>query len=213
MQLIGMLDSPYVRRVAVSLQLLGVPFEHRSVSVFSTFAQFQQINPVVKAPSLVCDDGEVLMDSTLILEYAQALAAGRRSLLPAGIPQLQHTLRLVGLALAACEKSVQIVYERNLRPAEKLHEPWVARVTGQLLAAYGALESEVQRQPLALTRSTIDQAGVSVAVAWYFTQAMLPEVVHAGDFPALRELSSQAELLPEFQAAPHGDGICRGVAH
>lgn len=212
MQLIGMLDSPYVRRVAVSLQLLGVPFEHRSISVFSTFAQFQQINPVVKAPSLVCDDGEVLMDSTLILEYAQALAAGRRSLLPAAIAQLQHTLRLVGLALAACEKSVQIVYERNLRPAEKLHEPWVARVTGQLLAAYAALESEVQRQPLALTRDTIDQAGVSVAVAWYFTQALLPEVVRAGDFPALCALSAQAELLPEFLAAPHGDGICRGVA-
>lgn len=212
MQLIGMLDSPYVRRVAVSLQLLGVPFEHRSISVFSTFAQFQQINPVVKAPSLVCDDGEVLMDSTLILEYAQALAVGRRSLLPAAIAQLQHTLRLVGLALAACEKSVQIVYERNLRPAEKLHEPWVARVTGQLLAAYAALESEVQRQPLALTRDTIDQAGVSVAVAWYFTQALLPEVVRAGDFPALCALSAQAELLPEFLAAPHGDGICRGVA-
>lgn len=42
MQLIGMLDSPYVRRVAISLQLLGVRFEHRSLSVFRTFAQFQQ---------------------------------------------------------------------------------------------------------------------------------------------------------------------------
>ena len=37
MQLIGMLDSPYVRRVAISLQLLGLPFEHRSISVFRTF--------------------------------------------------------------------------------------------------------------------------------------------------------------------------------
>lgn len=52
MQLIGMLDSPYVRRVAISLQLLDLRFEHRSISVFSTFTQFQQINPVVKAPSI-----------------------------------------------------------------------------------------------------------------------------------------------------------------
>jgi hypothetical protein len=65
-QLIGMLDSPYVRRVAISLRLLQVPFEHRSISVFSDFDQFAQINPVVKAPTLVCSDGEVLMDSTLI---------------------------------------------------------------------------------------------------------------------------------------------------
>lgn len=73
MKLIGMLDSPYVRRVAVSLQLLGVPFEHQSLSVFRTFEQFRQINPVVKAPTLVAADGTVLMDSTLILQYAEAL--------------------------------------------------------------------------------------------------------------------------------------------
>ena len=128
MQLIGMLDSPYVRRVAISLRLLEVPFEHRSVSVFSTFEQFRQINPVVKAPSLVCDDGEVLMDSTLILDYAEALAAPGRTLMPSSISERQHALRVIGLALAACEKTVQIVYERQLRPAEKQHQPWIDRV-------------------------------------------------------------------------------------
>ena len=77
MQLIGMLDSPYVRRTAISLRLLGQPFEHRSISVFRQFDAFAAINPVVKAPSLVCDDGEVLMDSGLILDYAERLAARR----------------------------------------------------------------------------------------------------------------------------------------
>ena len=72
MQLIGMLDSPYVRRVAVSLQLLELPFEHRSVSVFRGFDEFRRVNPVVKAPTLVCDDGTALMDSGLIIERASA---------------------------------------------------------------------------------------------------------------------------------------------
>uniref|UniRef100_UPI0019533B88 glutathione S-transferase N-terminal domain-containing protein n=2 Tax=Pseudomonadota TaxID=1224 RepID=UPI0019533B88 len=67
MKLIGMLDSPFVRRVAISLRLLGLPFEHAAVSVFRGFDEFQRINPVVKAPTLVCDDGTVLMDSTLLL--------------------------------------------------------------------------------------------------------------------------------------------------
>jgi glutathione S-transferase len=70
MQLIDLFDSPYVRRVAISLRLMGIAFEHRPISVFRGFDEFARINPVVKAPSLVCDDGEVLMDSTLILEYA-----------------------------------------------------------------------------------------------------------------------------------------------
>ena len=205
MQLVGMLDSPYVRRVAISLQLLGLRFEHRSLSVFSTFDQFQQINPVVKAPTLVCDDGTVLMDSNLILDYAQARARPR-SLLPAELPALALDLRLTGLALAACEKSVQIVYERGLRPPEKLHQPWVERVSGQLLAAYGELERSLAARALpAVTGARLTQAGVTVAVAWHFTQQMLPEVVPAADHPALAAWSAQAEALPAFRAAPHGD--------
>jgi glutathione S-transferase len=209
MKLIGMLDSPYVRRVAVSLQLLGLRFEHQSLSVFRTFDQFQDINPVVKAPTFVCDDGAVLMDSTLILEYAQALARPR-SLVPSTLQELQHTLRVVGLALAACEKSVQIIYERGLRPPEKLHEPWVTRVTGQLLAAYGALETELAQRPLAVTSAALTQAGVTAAIAWHFTQQMLPEVVPAAHYPSLVSFSAKAEALPEFMAAPHGDGTYRG---
>jgi len=209
MQLIGMLDSPYVRRVAISLQLLGLPFEHQSLSVFRTFAQFQQINPVVKAPTLVCDDGTLLMDSTLILEYAEALAAPRRTLVPRAPAELQHALRLIGLALAACEKAVQIIYERNLRPAEKQHEPWMQRVAGQLQAAFGALEADLQQRPLAAGRAQIDQAGVTVAVAWHFTQQTLPGIVDAAGHPALQEFSAQAEAQPEFTAAPHGDGTVR----
>ncbi len=199
-----MLDSPYVRRVAVSLQLLGLRFEHQSLSVFRTFPQFREINPVVKAPTLVSDDGEVLMDSTLILEYAEALARPR-SLMPFELRELQRALRTIGLALAACDKSVQIIYEHELRPPEKLHEPWVTRVTGQLLAAYDALEEEVTRRPIAVTRSAIGQAEVSAAVAWHFTQQVLPEVVPAVRFPSLAAFSATAEALPEFMAAPYGD--------
>jgi len=211
MQLIGMLDSPYVRRVAISLQLLGLDFEHRSLSVFRTFEQFRAINPIVKAPTFVCDDGTVLMDSTLILAYAEALAHPR-TLMPTALPELEHALRVVGLALVACEKSVQIVYERELRPPEKLHEPWVKRVTGQLLAAYRALEEAVTRHPMEVTSRTIGQAGLSAAVAWHFTQRTLPEVVPANDYPWLREFSARAEALPEFAAAPHGEGTYRRAA-
>ena len=205
MQLIGMLDSPYVRRVAISLQLLGLRFEHQALSVFRTFPQFQQINPVVKAPTFICDDAQVLMDSTLILEYAEALAHPR-SLMPTKLPDLQHALRIIGLALAACEKSVQIIYERQLRPPEKMHQPWVTRVTGQLLAAFGALEEEVARCPLDAASTTITQAGVTAAVAWHFAQQMLPDVVPAAGYPSLAAYSARAEALPEFMAAPHGPG-------
>lgn len=199
MKLIGMLDSPYVRRVAISLQLLDLPFEHQSLSVFRTFDEFSRTNPVVKAPTLVCDDGTVLMDSTLILQYAEALAG--RSLLPAEPQVLARSLCTVGLALAACEKAVQIVYEHGLRPADKLHQPWLDRVTGQLLSACDGLE---QAMPTGM-----DQAGVSTAVAWEFIQKMVPDVVPAARYPRLVAFSLAAEELPAFRAAPHGDSTYR----
>ena len=98
-----MLDSPYVRRVAVSLQLLGLPFEHHPVSVFRDFEKFQAINPVVKAPTLVCDDGTVLMDSNLILAYAEAVSA-QRSLLPTDVASLRADLRVIGLGIGRLRK-------------------------------------------------------------------------------------------------------------
>mgnify|MGYP000016917615 CR=1 FL=1 len=70
MRFIGMLDSPSVRRVAVSLRLPDLPSEHRSISVFREMPAFAAINPAIKAPSLVCDDGSVLLDSMLILPLA-----------------------------------------------------------------------------------------------------------------------------------------------
>ncbi len=207
MRLIGMLDSPYVRRVAISLEHLGVPFEHEPVSVFSTFEQFHGINPVVKAPTLVCDDGEVLMDSSLILRFIEATKTAGDSLWSRDPKTLQHETRAVGLALTACEKSAQIVYERNLRPACAQYEPWVERVMGQLLAAYAGLEQLVDRREAAF-RQPRNQATITSAVAWEFTQSMLATIVPAADHPALVDLSSRMEKTAEFRRyAPVGPGV------
>ncbi|WP_219218955.1 glutathione S-transferase family protein [Variovorax boronicumulans] len=200
MELIGMLDSPYVRRVAVTLHLLKRPFVHRPISVFRTFEQFRAINPVVKAPTLVCADGQTLMDSTLIIDHIETVAG--RSLMPADPAARQRALRIVGLGLAVCEKAVQIVYERQLRPPEKLHAPWMERVKQQLDAACAQLEAELAAQPLAREAATIDQAGVTSAIAWRFTQEMVPGDVDVRAHPATARHARAAEGLDAFLAAP-----------
>jgi glutathione S-transferase len=207
MRLIGMLDSPYVRRVAISLEFLAVPFTHEAVSVFSTFEQFRHINPVVKAPTLVCDNGDVLMDSSLILQFVEATQAGGDSLWSRDAATLQREMRCVGLALAACDKSVQIVYERNLRPKAAQYEPWMERVRGQLLAAYAGLEAEVasRSQIFAVPRS---QASITTAVVWQFTQSMLAALVPAAEHPAIAALATRMEATPQFiKYPPVGPGV------
>jgi glutathione S-transferase len=127
--------------------------------------------------------------------------------MPRGLAERQAALRTIGLALAACEKSVQLVYER-LRPAEKQHEPWTARVMGQMHAAYGELEAELA-QEAPEKRREIGAAAITTAVSWHFTTRTLAETLEEGAYPRLRALSAWAEQLPEFAAAPYGDGTVR----
>ena len=200
MRLIGMLDSPYVRRVAISLKVLGIDFGLEQVSVFRHFDKFAGINPVVKAPTLITDDGVVLMESSLILEHIAEIAP--RGLMPPDRASHERALRQIGLGLAACEKSVSIIYECNQRPAEKQHQPWLDRICGQLLAAYRALEAEAS--PDWFTGEELMQPQITTAVAWRFTQHMVSDLVPAADFPRLSVLSARAEQLQPFRETRFG---------
>jgi glutathione S-transferase len=125
MQLIGMLDSPYVRRVAIALIIGKSPFIHRPISLFRHIDQFSKLNPLLKAPTLLTDDGMALMDSSVILDYLAGVDSRIAALTPSKAPQRLKAARATGLALTVMEKAVQRHYERMLRPAEKQHEPWV----------------------------------------------------------------------------------------
>ena len=107
-------------------------------------------------------------------------------------------LQVLGLALAACEKTVQIVYEHHLRPAEKLHEPWLDRVTGQLLAAYSLLETHLAQA----SGERLNQAALTAAVAWSFTQLKLPTLLKAQAYPSLQRHANQLEQHPAFRKYP-----------
>ena len=205
MQLIGMLDSPYVRRVAISMKLMGLLFEHRPVSVFRHYAEFSKINPLVKAPTLVCDDGEILMDSTLMLDYLETLVPADKRLLPADGAARRDRLQRIGIALVACEKTVQHYYELSLRPAQKREQSWLDRVAGQLHAAYDLLEPIAARanaKSTWISGKLMQQDDVTIAVAWRFTQFNSPGLVDPARYPALAAFSVRAEALPEFIAAP-----------
>ncbi|WP_400769562.1 glutathione S-transferase family protein [Methylosinus sporium] len=201
MRLIGMLDSPYVRRVAVSLNAFGLPFVHEPLSVFRDFDAFAGVNPIVKAPTLVTNEGVTLLDSTLILEYLERLVPAERRLTPERPEHFLRAQRIIGLALAANEKTVQLVYESK-RPDERRHAPWVERVEGQLLAAYRLLEAEIAAAADGfLFGARPLQADITAAVAWRFTRGVAADRLAAADFPALAEFSARAERLPEFAAA------------
>ena len=77
----------------------------------------------------------MLHDSNLILQHIESLVA-RKTLWPGDAPKLASALRITVNALVALEKTVQCVYERQLRPPEKQHQRWLDREIAQRFAAY-----------------------------------------------------------------------------
>jgi glutathione S-transferase len=185
----------------VSLRFLDIPFVHEPLSVFSQFSEFSQINPIVKAPTLVTDDGAVLIDSTLILDFLERRAMPKRRLIPVEPQKYIRTQRFVGLALAACEKTVQLVYERN-RPSERQYQPWIERVQRQMTAAYRLLEADLKCDGKWLIGDRPTQADISVAIAWRFNQFVLHGDVPAEAHSKLVGFSERAEALTEFFSSP-----------
>jgi len=201
-KLIGMLDSPFVRRVAVSARFLDIPYDHEPLSIFSDYEKFRKVNPLVKVPTLVCDDGEMLVDSTLIIDYLEANFAHGRSLMPEHDADRIKAWQIIGVSLVVMEKVVAVIYERTQRPKELQHAPWIARIDQQLRGAIGQLESFAGDGSTWLFGPDLTQADITLAVAWRFVQHAVPCRISAAEYPALVEFSARAEALPEFAACP-----------
>jgi glutathione S-transferase len=201
MQLIGYMDSPYVRRVAVTAQLLGIPYEHRELSVFRDYEALRKINPQVKVPTLVCDDGQILMDSSLIIDYLVAQSPGK-TLMPTTEQDYVRALYIVGTALVAMEKTVQLIYELKHRPESTRFQDWIDRLVQQLNGALSMLEASVGDGETGPFGEDLTQADVSTAIAWSFTQLHFPEFAEAKNYPGLVRFSARVEALPAFKACP-----------
>jgi len=202
-----MLDSPYVRRVAIVLLRLRLPFEHRPISLFRHIDEFRRFNPLLKAPTLIADDGTVLMDSTLIIQHLTSLTPDGAHLEPSSASDRLAALASLGLSLLVCEKAVQAHYERVLRPPEKRHEPWIVRVHDQLLGGLDRLEAQAGAGEEWLFERRLTLADISLACAFRFAQDYLADIVDASRYKALAAFCARAEALPEFRAAPPIDGV------
>jgi len=198
MLLVGMLDSPYVRRAAITGTLLGLEFEHRSVSVFRHMPEFRKINPLIKAPSLVADDGTVLSESLLIIQHFEDVAG--RSLRPTDKAARVRDLSLTGIGIVAADKAVSVEYERK-RPEERRYDNWQERILAQLHTALDLLDQAAERGEIG-AGPELRPGDIAAAIAWGFCRFVIPEFVEEKRWPALARQAVDCEALPVFKAWP-----------
>ena len=201
MLLIGMFDSPFVRRVAITLKLLELPFEHANWSIGRDFDRVREYNPLGRVPTLVTDDGESLMESAAILDYLDELAGPERALLPSSGPDRRRALNLMAMATGAAEKGVLQVYERVFRPEDKRHAPWVDRCRVQMSGSLAAIDRYLGERGVSqwLVGKRMTQADITCVCVFTFLNDALRVGADAAMFSSLATLAARCESLPVFQ--------------
>jgi glutathione S-transferase len=179
MILIGQYDSPFVRRVAISLRLSGFAYQHDTRSVFADFDAILQVNPLGRIPSLVLDDGDVMIDSAAILDWLDQSVGPERALIPAVGVQRRVVLHRMALATGVIDKAGAAAYERLIRPAAYRWPEWIER--------------------------RLDQAEITTACMLRYLRIAVPDVLPAGRYPSLDALSARCESRPEFIATCPAD--------
>jgi glutathione S-transferase len=199
--LIGMFDSPFVRRVAISMQLLDIGYEHADWSVGRDFERIRQYNPLGRVPTLVLDDGEVLAESAAILDFLDDRVGPARALLPAAGSERRQALQQMALAMGAAEKGREQIYERAFRPADKRHEPWLQRCRTQMHGALAVIERHCEgrgAQPW-LVGSSLSQADITVSCGFTFLRESQQQDELSPRYPRLAAVVDQCETLAAFR--------------
>jgi glutathione S-transferase len=177
MILVGPNRSPYTRRVAIVLNAYGMAYEQQPLSGFDDREKVRAFNPLGRIPALVLDDGELLVDSGAIIDHLderQRAAHGPDSaLVPESGVGRRAVLRLAAVLMGVCDKGLQAAYERNHRPADKVHQTWIDDCIAQIGQALAHVESGLEEGQRFLLRGRLTHADIAAVIAERFTRGGL----------------------------------------
>ncbi len=198
MILIGQYDSPFVRRVGIALVHYGIPFEHRPWSTFGDADKIRPYNPLTRVPTLVLDDGDVLIDSHIMLDHIDSLVPLERRLFPVLEPARRKALKVATLATGLADKTVSLFYEKRLH--ERVSQAWIDRCRMQIATVLDVLEADrAARGTPYWFGETIGHADIAVATVLRFTSEVHADLVRLADYPALARHAGKCENLQVFK--------------
>lgn len=197
LHLIGQYDSPFVRRVGIALTHAGIGFQHHPWSSFGDARRLRSVNPLTRVPTMVLEDGAVLVDSHAMLDHIDRCATV--AMRPAGGAARDAALRIEGLATGLADKAVALFYEQRLH--ETVSPQWVARCREQIAATALALEAEAVSRPEGFWfGDTLSHADIALACAWRFVREAHPGLLAEQRLLTLVAQCAALERLPVFRA-------------
>ena len=205
MILVGQYDSPFVRRVAISLRVLAIPYDHDTRSVFGDFDAMRTVNPLGRIPSLILDDGATLVDSSAILDWLDRNVGAERALIPAAGEERTQALQTLALATGGVETFGAANYEEMIRPSHLRWPEWKERRLIQGRGALAALERELWPE------TRFDQREITTGCLIGYLKLTRRDDIRDEDYPALNALWARCAAHEAFRATDvEGYAVPRG---
>jgi len=204
-RLVGQYDSPFLRRVAVTMHYYGIPYEREVLSVFRNADQVAEINPLIKVPVLFLPDGEKIFDSQMILDYLDEEAGPAKALTPEKGAERRAVLRAVTIGWGLAEKSVAISIDKNMH-ANAPSMQWRHRVRHQIKLALDWLEAEADPAGPWFFGEKMTQADITVTAALDHLRFRHERELDWQAHPRLKRLYDAALALDCFKAVPLIEG-------
>ena len=120
-------------------------------------------------------------------------------------PLRRGVVQTAAIALACAEKAQWAFYEDRVRPAEKVHTPWIEHNDEQVLGGFQHLNQaagKIAAGGWIAGTPNISQADVTATVAFTFAMLARPHLELAERFPELARFAERSEALPAFSSAP-----------
>jgi glutathione S-transferase len=196
MILLGRDLSPFVRRSATLLNLLGISYERKIVATAEDTDLIRKYNPLGRVPALILAH-DVIVDSHAIVDFALETAGYPENVLPGSGEGRRAVLKLVAVATGVMEKSVTGAYERSQRPAEFVYEPYRTSVLEQATTGLEFLAACCPDSGY-FGGASPNLADVNAVVAYDFLGIVSPELSNAENLIPLRGLSERANRVTAF---------------
>lgn len=194
--------SPFVRKVMIAAHELGFADRIGTVRTLVGAAIVNRDllaeNPINKIPTLVLEDGTVLYDSHVIIEYLDDLAGGGK-LIPRPGPARWQELRRHALANGLLEQLLLWMAERNKpHPLPALLDAYALKAD----SALAALDAEIG----AIAEAPVGIAQITIAIVGDYLDFRFPDLGWRARYPKLAAWQAAFAQRPSVRANPVTEG-------
>ena len=189
--------SPYARKARVALLEKRLDCEVVVDNPWLSDPAITAVNPLGKVPALILDDGVVVHDSKVIVEYLETLDASP-ALIPGEASQRIAHKQIEAIADGICDAVVLIALE-GMRPEAGQSTQWVARQRNKIVAGIAELERLLDQREW-FTESGFGLAEIAAGCALDYVDFRCAQIQWHDSAPALTGLQQRLATRASFAA-------------